>query len=403
MAPGPLPEKIDVVIIGAGAAGFMCAIKAGQRGRSVLLLDHANKVGKKILMSGGGRCNFTNIHTGPDNFLSQNPHFCKSALSRFSPADFIALVDRHAIAYHEKKLGQLFCDDKAGDILAMLLQEAEQAGVLIRTHCNIGKVNALTDSFEVHSSLGTVYCQSLVVASGGLSIPKMGATAFGYELAKQFGIDVVPVRAGLVPFTLDKIILDKVSPLSGSSLQVEVSCNNMSVKEKLLFTHRGLSGPAILQISSYWKAGDQLQINLLPDLDLFEVLQEKQQTRPKLALKTVLAEYLSKNMAQVLIELWFAEKDYADTAINQLNTPQLRAIAAQFHRWKLKPSGTEGFRTAEVTLGGVSTDALSSKTMQTKKQKGLYFIGEVLDVTGHLGGFNFQWAWASGAAAGEYV
>ena len=400
MVTTPLPDKTDVLIIGAGAAGLMCAIKARQRGRSVLIVDHANKVGKKILMSGGGRCNFTNTYTEPDNFLSQNPHFCKSALSRYSPADFIELVNKHEIAFHEKKLGQLFCDDKARNILDMLLREA---GATIRTHCSVEKVSVLDNGFEIKTNLGKVQAESLVIATGGLSIPKMGATAFGYELAKQFALDIVSVRAGLVPFTLDKIILDKLSQLSGSSLEVIASCNEMSFKENLLFTHRGLSGPAILQISSYWKPGDELTINLLPDIDLNEVLQEKQQTRAKAELKTVLAEYMSRKMAQVLIELWFVDMDYANKVMNQFTKQQLQDIAERFHAWKLKPSGTEGYRTAEVTLGGVNTDELSSKTMEAKKQKGLYFIGEVVDMTGHLGGFNFQWAWASGAAAGTFV
>lgn len=399
----PLPELTDVLIIGAGAAGLMCAITAGQRGRSVLVVDHANKVGKKILMSGGGRCNFTNMFTGPDNFHSQNPHFCKSALSRYTPGDFIELVNKHKIAYHEKKLGQLFCDNKAKDILDMLLKEAQRADVKVRTHCSVGKVQALADGFEVVTSLGTVRCHSLVVATGGLSIPKMGATAMGYELAKQFGIELVPTRAGLVPFTLDKIVLDKLSRLSGSSLEVIATCKDMSFREDLLFTHRGLSGPAILQISSYWQPGDELVINLVPNIDLFEVLQERQKSRPRAELKTVLAEHMSKNMAQILTELWFNNMAYANKPVNQFTKEQLHAIAQQFHCWKLKPSGTEGYRTAEVTLGGVNSKELSSKTMQAKKQKGLYFIGEVVDVTGQLGGFNFQWAWASGVAAGGFV
>jgi predicted Rossmann fold flavoprotein len=396
----PLAKNVDVLIIGAGAAGLMCAIKAGQRGRSVLLLDHANKIGKKILMSGGGRCNFTNMYTEPGNFLSQNPHFCKSALSRYTPTDFIELVNKHEISFHEKKLGQLFCDDKARDILDMLRQEA---AATIRSHCSVKKVRALDDGFEVMTTFGNVQAESLIIATGGLSIPKMGATAFGYELAKQFGLNIVPVRAGLVPFTLDKIILNKLSQLSGSSLDVIASCNEMSFRENLLFTHRGLSGPAMLQISSYWKPGDELTIDLLPDLELSEVLQEKQQSRAKAELKTVLAEFMSRNVAQLLVELWFTDEAYVNKPMNQFTKQQLHAIAEKFHAWKVKPSGTEGYRTAEVTLGGVSTDELSSKTMEAKKQKGLYFIGEVVDVTGHLGGFNFQWAWASAAAAGEFV
>jgi predicted Rossmann fold flavoprotein len=395
-----LPGNVDVLIIGAGAAGLMCAIGANQRGRSVLLIEHTNKAGKKILMSGGGRCNFTNTYTEPGNFLSQNPHFCKSALSRYTPVDFIELVKKHKISFHEKKQGQLFCDNKASDILDMLLQEA---GADIQTHCSVDTVTVIDDGFEIVTSLGKVQAQSLVVATGGLSIPKMGATAFGYELAKQFGLDVVAVRAGLVPFTLDKILLDKLNQLSGGSQEVIVSCKGKSFKENLLFTHRGLSGPVMLQISSYWNPGDELRIDLFPNIDLLAVLEERQQSRPKAELKTVLAEHMSRNMAQVLAEIWFADLDYINKAMNQFSKQQLQSIAEQFHTWKVKPSGTEGYRTAEVTLGGVNTDELSSKTMEAKKQKGLYFIGEVVDVTGQLGGFNFQWAWASGVAAGEYV
>ncbi len=381
----------------------MCAITAGRRGRSVLVIDHANKVGKKILMSGGGRCNFTNTHTTADNFLSQNPHFCKSALSRYSPEDFVDLVEKYDIPYHEKKLGQLFCDNKAGDILAMLLKENQIAGSIIRTHCSIDSVKTTAEGFVISSKFGSVQCQSLVVASGGLSIPKMGATTYGYELAKQFDIEVVPPRAGLVPFTLDKIVLDNFSQLSGSSLDVIVSCNDRQFRENLLFTHRGLSGPAMLQISSFWRPGRTLEINLLPDLDLFDVLQKRQQSRPKAELKTILAEYMSRNMVLALMTLWFPDTNFANKPVNQLSAKHLQSVAEHFHKWKLKPSGTEGYRTAEVTLGGVNTNELSSKTMQAKKQAGLYFIGEVVDVTGHLGGYNFQWAWASGAAAGEYV
>ncbi len=397
------PEKPDVLVIGAGAAGLMCAITAGQRGRSVLLVDHANKVGKKILMSGGGRCNFTNTYAEPENFLSQNPHFCKSALSRYSPQDFIALVEKHGIAFHEKKSGQLFCNNKATDILDMLLSECKQAAVALRTHCSIENIEALASGFRVKSNLGEFHCQSLVIATGGLSIPKMGASAFGYEVAKQFGLSLVPTQAGLVPFTLGEVLRQQLSPLSGSSLPVTVSCNGSSFKEDMLFTHRGLSGPAILQISSYWAPGNEVHINLLPQIDLFEELKEKQNKRPKAELKTVLAEYMSKNMVQVLLELWFDESHYANQALNQFTHQQFQEIAGQFHHWIFKPSGTEGYRTAEVTMGGVNTDELSSKTMQAKKQAGLYFIGEVLDVTGQLGGFNFQWAWASAVAAGSYV
>ncbi|MDW3094049.1 MAG: NAD(P)/FAD-dependent oxidoreductase [Gammaproteobacteria bacterium] len=398
-----LPINVDVIIIGAGAAGLMCALIASQRGRDVLIIDHANKVGKKILMSGGGRCNFTNIYCEPNNFISNNPDFCKSALSRYSPHDFIALVNKHNIPYHEKKLGQLFCDNKSKDILEMLLNECHKSKVKIRTRCEVTNINKIINGFEVKTNLGLSNCQSLVIATGGLSIPKMGATGFGYKIAQQFGLDVLPTRAALVPFTADKITLDKLSTLSGSSLLVNVSCNNMSFKENLLFTHRGLSGPAILQISSYWKDGDQIEINLLPNINLLQMLKERKCANSKSELKTILAKVISKNMAQVLLDLWFPDFGFANKAINQFKNSDLKNIAAQFHCWQFKPNGSEGYRTAEVTLGGINCNEISSKTMQSNKQKGLYFIGEVLDVTGHLGGFNFQWAWASGAAAGEHV
>lgn len=397
------PENVDVLVVGAGAAGLMCAIIAGQRGRSVLLIDHANKVGKKILMSGGGRCNFTNTHADPGNYLSRNPHFCKSALSRYTSQDFIALVEQHGIAFHEKKSGQLFCDNKAKDILDMLLLECKHSAATVRTHCSIENIEAGGNGFRVKSSLGEVHCQSLVIATGGLSIPKMGASAFGYEVAGQFGLDLVPMQAALVPFTLGEVLRQHLSSLSGSSLQVSVSCKEVSFTEDMLFTHRGLSGPAILQISSYWQAGSEVEINLLPQIDLLDELKEKQKKRSNAELKTVLAEYMSKNMVQVFLQLWFADSGYANKALKHFNHQQFQEIAGQFHRWVFKPSGTEGYRTAEVTSGGVSTEELSSKTMEAKKQQGLYFIGEVLDVTGQLGGFNFQWAWASAVAAGNYV
>ena len=399
----PLPKNVDVVIIGAGAAGLMCALVASQRGRSVLVIDHANKVGKKILMSGGGHCNFTNIYCEPSNFISENVNFCKSALSRYTPYDFIALVNKHNIPHHEKKLGQLFCNNKSKDILEMLLHECHTSGAKIRTHCSVTNIASLNKNFEVQTNLGLTTCQSLVIATGGLSIPKMGATGFGYQVAKQFGLDVIPTRAALVPFTADKITLGQLSALSGSSLLVNVSCNNMSFKENLLFTHRGLSGPAILQISSYWQQGDCLEIDLLPELDLLQILEDKKRSNPKSELKTILTQFITKNMAQILLQLWFPDSAFTNKAINQFSHSELTSIAKQFHCWQFKPNGTEGYRTAEVTLGGVNCNEISSKTMQANKQKGLYFIGEVLDMTGHLGGFNFQWAWASGAAAGEHV
>lgn len=393
-----------MLIIGAGAAGLMCALTAGQRGRKVLIIDHANKVGKKILMSGGGRCNFTNIYCQPENFISGNKNFCKSALSRYTPSDFIALVEKHNIPYHEKKLGQLFCDRKSKDILEMLLHECHQAGVSIHTHCSVDNIKpASTTGYDIKTTLGKVTCESLVIASGGLSIPKMGATGFGYQVARQFGLEVLPTHAGLVPFTLHEDLLSKLAILSGSSIDVTASCNKTSFRENLLFTHRGLSGPALLQISSYWQPGDELAINLLPAMDLFAQLKEKKTTRPNTELKTLLAEYMTKNIAQTLLDYWFNNEAYANKAIHDFSHQTLQNIARHFHQWIIKPNNTEGYRTAEVTLGGINVNQLSSKTMQAKQREGLYFIGEVLDVTGHLGGFNFQWAWASGAAAGSYA
>ena len=399
----PLPEKVDVIIIGAGAAGLMCAAIAGQRGRKVLVLEHANKVGKKILMSGGGRCNFTNTHTDYNNFISNNTNFCRSALSRYTPSDFIALVKKHNIPHHEKKLGQLFCDNKAKDILEMLLNECHKSGANIRTHCDIKKITPINNRFKIDSSFGTTICDSLVIATGGLSIPKMGASGFGYNIAHQFNLDVTTTRAALVPFTADKTQLEKLSQLSGSSIEVIASCNGTSFNEDLLFTHRGLSGPAILQISSYWHAGNAVEINLLPHINLLEILEANKKSQKKSGLKTILSQHLTRNMSQILIELWFPNLGYSNKPINQFSNKELNDIANQFHSWSFKPSGTEGYRTAEVTLGGINCNEISSKTMESNKQTGLYFIGEVLDVTGHLGGFNFQWAWASGVAAGEVV
>lgn len=393
-----IPASADVIIIGAGAAGLMCAITAGQRGRKVLLLDHANKVGKKILMSGGGRCNFTNMYTEAENFLSENPHYCKSALARYTQWDFIEMVNKHQIPYHEKKLGQLFCDNKASDILTMLLAECEQAGVEIHTHCDIKAVSANNASYQIDTSLGTSVCESLVVATGGLSIPTMGATGLGYQLAQQFGLRLVPQRAGLVPFTLDKQTMQKLLPLSGSSLEVIVRCGGQSFREHMLFTHRGLSGPAMLQISSYWSPGQTLEIDWSPSQLMQQYLLDAQQQRPKAELKTVLANLMTKSWAAVFCEYWVESKP-----LNQFSEKQLQAIAEQLHHWQILPAGTEGYRTAEVTLGGVNTDDISSKTMEAKNQRGLFFVGEVVDVTGHLGGFNFSWAWASGYAAGSYV
>ncbi|MCX7513552.1 NAD(P)/FAD-dependent oxidoreductase [Frateuria hangzhouensis] len=388
--------KTDVLIIGAGAAGLMCAITAGQRGRRVLVLDHANKPGKKILMSGGGRCNFTNLGVTPANYLSANPHFAKSALARYTPADFIALVEKHRIAFHEKELGQLFCDDSSKQIVRMLLDECTAAGVLVQTSCAVARVRHGEAGFSVTTAHGEVHAESLVIASGGLSIPSMGATGFGYELARQFGHAVRPTRAGLVPLTLSGKHQERYADLAGVALPAEARCGRQSFRAGLLFTHRGVSGPSILQISSYWQPGEELRLDLLPDGDAAGWLPEQRAARPAAELKTVLSDLLPKRLAQRLCDL-----DFGNRPMRQYREGELAAIGTRLHDWPLVASGTEGYRTAEVTLGGVDTDGLSSSTLQSKLVPGLYFIGEVVDVTGWLGGYNFQWAWASGHAAGE--
>jgi len=385
-----------VLIIGAGAAGLMCAITAGQRGRRVLVVDHANKVGKKILMSGGGRCNFTNLGTTPANYLSANPHFAKSALARCTPWDFVALVEKHRIAYHEKELGQLFCDDSSKQIVRMLLDECAAAGVTVEANCAVQRVRRTPEGFSVHTARGEVHAESLVVASGGLSIPSMGASGFGYELARQFGHAVLPTRAGLVPLTLSGKHQEHYADLAGVALpRVEARVGRQGFRAGLLFTHRGISGPAILQISSYWQPGDDLRLDLLPDLDVGAWLVDQRTARPLAELKTVLGEVLPKRLAQRLCEQWLGNRP-----MRQYRETELTQIGVQLAAWPITASGTEGYRTAEVTLGGVDTDGLSSSTMQSKLVPGLYFIGEVVDVTGWLGGYNFQWAWASGQAAG---
>ncbi|KFI24017.1 NAD(P)/FAD-dependent oxidoreductase [Nitrosococcus oceani] len=386
----------DVVIIGGGAAGLMCAIEAGKRQRRVLLIEHSNRVGKKILMSGGGRCNFTNLHVRPDNFLSANPHFCKSALARYSPWDFIAMVERHSIAYHEKESGQLFCDQSSKLIVNMLVAECQQAGVRIEVGCKITTVEHRFPGFALETSLGSVQASALVVASGGLSIPKMGASGFGYELAKRFGHRILATRPALVPLIFTEEDLEQYRDLSGIGLLAEIRCNNHYFAGGMLFTHRGISGPAILQISSYWQLSDELGINLLPGTDVLAWLTERQRSRPSAELRTVLAECLPKRLAQRLCKLVFGS-----FPLRQYSQLELEAVAERLQYWRFYPKGTEGYRTAEVTFGGVNTDELSSATMASKKVPGLYFIGEVVDVTGHLGGFNFQWAWASGHAAGQ--
>ena len=391
-------RSTDVVIIGAGAAGLMCAMTAAARGRAVLLIDHSNKAGKKILMSGGGRCNFTNMHAEPDNYFSRNPHFCKSALARYTQWDFIAMVDRHGVPYHEKKLGQLFCDNKAKDILNMLLEECRLAGVELHVSTAVREIDRTPTGYLLSTDLGPVAASSVVIATGGLSIPTLAATGFGYDVARRFGHDVLPTRAGLVPFIITDQLKELCVELSGTSVDCVVRCNGESFHENMLFTHRGLSGPAILQISSFWQLGDAVEINLLPDRDPLEWLQDQQTARPESELKTVLADVFTKKLATLLAERWFTSKP-----MKQYTPAGVREIADRLGAWQVVPAGTEGYRTAEVTLGGVDTRQVSSKTMESLKHPGLYFIGEVLDVTGHLGGFNFQWAWASGHAAAQVV
>ncbi len=388
----------DVIIIGAGAAGLMCAIEAGKRGRSVLVLDHATKPAEKIRISGGGRCNFTNIHTTPKNFLSQNLHFCVSALSRYTPKDFISLVNKHNIAYHEKTLGQLFCDRSSRQIIDMLLAECAAVNVAIQLNTSIRNIAKTEVGFTLTTDDNNFSCQSVVIATGGKSIPKMGATGFGYEIAKQFGLNIIEPRAALVPLTFQNEMLTYVESLAGVAADARVSCNGAEFSEAILFTHRGLSGPAILQISSYWKEGDAISINLTPTQDLLTQLKKEREQHPKQELPTILARILPKRLAQrICTDHGYTEK------MADLSDKRLTTIAETITNWRIIPDGTEGFRTAEVTLGGIDTNMLSSKTFEAKSVPGLFFIGEVVDVTGHLGGFNFQWAWASGHAAGQYV
>jgi predicted Rossmann fold flavoprotein len=385
----------DCIVIGAGAAGLFCAIEAGRRGRKVLVLEHAERVGKKISISGGGRCNFTNIYTTAENYISANPHFSKSALARYTPADFISLVEKHHIKYHEKKLGQLFCDKSSQQIIDMLLGECSRAGAEILCRCRVLSVQK-DDAFRIETDHGTFVSPSLVIATGGLSIPTLGATDFGYSIARQFGLKIEEPRPALVPFTLTPEVREQLSSLSGVSLGAIVSCRGKEFRENILITHRGLSGPAILQISSYWRPGETVSINLLPDEDVFDTLKRYQNSGVELA--NLLAQRLPRRFAQAWCEL------YADSRpLKQYTSEELYEVAQKVHHMQIMPSGTEGFRKAEVTAGGVSTVELSSQTMEARRASGLYFIGEVVDVTGQLGGYNFQWAWASGYAAGQYV
>ncbi len=395
-----MPARFDVIILGGGAAGLMCAIAAGQRGRRVVVLESANKTGKKILMSGGGRCNFTNLHCSPKNYLSANPHFCISALSRYTQWDFITLVEKHGIAYHDKGAGQLFCDNSSKEILAMLETECENAGVEILTHCEDVTVE-YEKSYSVKNSKGTYVGDSLVIATGGLSIPKMGASDFGYRLAKQFGLNVLDTRAGLVPFIFSGAMHEVTDRLSGVSLPATVTASDTAFTEDILFTHRGLSGPAALQASSYWSPGTNITLNLLPSTDVEDILLGAKTNQPRTRLRTILSEHLPRALVLELQELFWS--DAADEPVAEIPNSELRRLGAILQAWTLKPASTEGYRTAEVTLGGVDTNELSSQTMECKRQRGLYCIGEVVDVTGHLGGFNFQWAWASAQAAGQVV
>lgn len=398
-------QSYDVVIIGAGAAGLMCAASTAARGRRVALLDHANKVGKKILMSGGGRCNFTNYYIEPANYLSANSHFCKSALARFNQWDFIALVEKYQLAYHEKTLGQLFCDNKAKDILNILLAECEQYGVDIVTQCDIEAVEKIAANeyrYQIESSLGSWRCQSLVIATGGLSIPTMGATGLGYDIAKQFGLSIKPREAALVPFTFKGELLTLAQALAGVALPISIECRQQRFAEALLFTHKGISGPAVLQISNYWYPGDELIIDLLPSQSLSDLLRQWRDNGEKSGLTKLLGQHLPKRF----IQAWFEFQQLSillEANVAQLSNADIERISNCLHAWRCTPAGTEGYRTAEVTRGGVSTDEVSSKTFEAKKAPGLYFIGEVLDVTGWLGGFNFQWAWASGYCAAQAV
>ncbi|MGE1160489.1 NAD(P)/FAD-dependent oxidoreductase [Pantoea sp. paga] len=391
-------EQFDVIIIGAGAAGLFCAAQAGQRGRRVLLLDNGKKPGRKILMSGGGRCNFTNLYTEPAAYLSHNPHFCKSALARYTQWDFIDLVNHHGIAWHEKTLGQLFCDDSAQQIVDLLLAECDKGNVTLRLRSEVLSVARDESGYTLQLNGSTVQAEKLVIASGGLSMPGLGATPFGYKIAEQFGLSVFPTRAALVPFTLHKPLLEQLQTLSGVALETTIDAQDGTrFKEAMLFTHRGLSGPAVLQISSYWLPGEFVTIDLSPATPLEAFLTAQREAHPNLSLKNSLAKILPKRLVEVLQAL----KVVPDITLKQLNSKQQTELAQTLHAWRIQPNGTEGYRTAEVTLGGVDTTQLSSKTMEARAVPGLYFIGEVADVTGWLGGYNFQWAWSSAWACAQ--
>ena len=395
-----MSEKFDVVIIGAGAAGLICAAEAGKRGRKVLVLDHAKKPGRKILISGGGRCNFTNYDVSANNYLCRNPHFVKSALSQYTNWDFIAMVSKYGIEFEERDHGQLFCVDSAKQIVNMLLEECQQAKVQLRYQQDVQQIEQSEQGFTLMANANAIECQSLVIATGGLSMPKLGATPFGYKVAEQFGLPIIPTSAGLVPFTLHKQEKEDFEALSGIAIPAEITAQDGIVfKEALLFTHRGLSGPAVLQISSFWKAGQKVTINLVPEADVDELLTIAREQHPNQSLKNTLARVLPKRLVEVMVE----RKELVDKPLKQFNDKQLKQVTEYLENWTIAPNGTEGYRTAEVTLGGVDTDHLSSKTMQCKNIEGLFFIGEVMDVTGWLGGYNFQWCWSSGFVAGQHA
>ena len=391
-------KNFDVIVIGAGAAGMMSAIEAGKRGRKVLLVDHYKKIGEKIRISGGGRCNFTNLHTDPSKFLSQNPKFVKSALNQYTQNDFIDLIKKHEIKFHEKKLGQLFCDSSAQQIVEMLLKECELASVTIKKEFIVNNVDKENDQYIITSSEEIYSSQSLIIATGGLSVPKIGATSFGYEIAKKFDLNVIETLPALVPLTFNEKILEMCKELTGLSVEAIVSFNKTLFQEGMLFTHRGLSGPSILQISSYWKLGDNIKINLSPKQNIFKLLEDQKTSNPKQDVKNIIGDILPKRLAKII-----CSENNVSGNICEISNKILKQLSDSINAWMINPTGSEGYRTAEVTLGGINTNELSSKTMMSNKHSGLFFIGEVVDVTGHLGGYNFQWAWSSGFVAGQYA
>ncbi len=397
----PLNKEYDVIIIGAGAAGMMCAIESGKRGRRTALIDHAKKPGEKIRISGGGRCNFTNLHCAPTAYLSQNKHFCKSALRQYTQYDFIRMVERYNIPYHEKTLGQLFCDRSAKDIIQMLLDECEEHGVELFLETSVKTLESISDSegYTLMTTKGPTACQSIVLATGALSIPKMGATGFAYDVARKYGHTIVDTRAGLVPFTFEGEHLSACKALAGVALDCQASFGKQDFNEAMLFTHRGLSGPAVLQISSYWDAAGAVTFDLLPGQDVFALLQTARKKQPRTNIENIMKTYIPTRLAEQIC----ADLDFTGLNIADLSDEKLKALATRLNKWRVIPDGTEGYRTAEVTVGGINTDEISSKTMESRLQKGLYFIGECVDVTGWLGGYNFQWAWSSGFVAGQYV